>query len=203
MTFDLSLTISILVRLMHLHDIERLRNDRQYLGQVYLDHKDYCLRFMRRMTSDSDVLNALEDVYQDAIIALYENALKEGFSLNCSLQTYLNSVCRNQLLSRFRTRISPMGNMEDFLPEIDDELIEIKIKDEERFNAIEKAIEVFKVNSVKCYEILRRFFYHRQRMEQIAQELGYTNAANAKNQKAKCQKRLKQIAHENMMNGEA
>ena len=96
-----------------------------------------------------------------------------------------------------------MGNMEDFLPEIDDELIEIKIKDEERFNAIEKAIEVFKVNSVKCYEILRRFFYYRQRMEQIAQELGYTNAANAKNQKAKCQKRLKQMAHENMMNGEA
>jgi RNA polymerase sigma factor (sigma-70 family) len=188
---------------MQLQDIERLRNDRQYLGQVYLDHKDYCLRFMRRMTSDRDVLNALEDVYQDAIIALYENSQREGFTLNCSLQTYLNSVCRNQLLSRFRKKISPMGNLEDFLPEIDDELIEIKVKDEQSFNAIEKAIEVFKVKSAKCYEILRRFFYQKQRMEQIALELGYTNAANAKNQKAKCQKRLKQMAHENMLNGEA
>ena len=48
----------------------------------------------------------------------------------------------------------------------------------------------------KCYEILRRFFYENQKMDKIAFDLNYTNADNAKNQKARCQKNLKELVFE-------
>ena len=49
-----------------------------------------------------------------------------------------------------------------------------------------------KVFGGKCYEILRRFFYENHSMEKIALDLNYTNTDNAKNQKSRCQKKLKE-----------
>jgi len=44
----------------------------------------------------------IKDIYHDALIVLYEKAKGGEFQLTCSLQTYLNSICRNQLLSVLR-----------------------------------------------------------------------------------------------------
>jgi hypothetical protein len=63
----------------------------------------------------------------------------------------------------------------------------------EKVQATVKALEKLKDLGGKCYDILRRFFYDNQTMDKIAYELGYTNADNVKNQKARCQKKLKEI----------
>jgi RNA polymerase sigma factor (sigma-70 family) len=174
----------------------KLANDERYFTQVYNEHKDYSLRFLRKMYNDDDLL---KDIYQDATIVLYENAKKSNFKLTCSIQTYLNSICRNRLLSLRRNKVNTLVNADDFDPNISDWFVEEKYDEEkeERFTAIEKALEKMKEAGGQCYEILKRFFYQKQQMEQIAVDLNYTNGDNVKNQKSRCQKKLKELVLEN------
>ena len=61
----------------------------------------------------------------------------------------------------------------------------------ERVNIMKDVLKEMKEGSSKCYDILVRFFYQNQTMDKIAAELDYTNADNAKNQKYRCQEKLK------------
>ena len=86
--------------------------------------------------------------------------------------------------------LDPIG---DFDETIKDELEEYDDVKEERIHIIEKKLEVLKKDGGRCYELLRRFFYLKHSFNRIAEEMEYTNAENAKHQKARCQKRLKQM----------
>lgn len=44
-----------------------------------------------------------------------------------------------------------------------------------------------------CKSILEAFYFKKQNMQEIAENFGYTNAENAKNQKYKCLMRLKKL----------
>ena len=68
---------------------------------------------------------------------------------------------------------------------------------EERISVLEKALDRLKENGEKCFEILKRFFYQKESMEDIAGAMGYTNGDNVKNQKARCQKKLKELVLDN------
>lgn len=178
--------------------LNRLRLDESYFTQVYKDHRDYSLNFMRKMNQNEDLIM---DVYQDAIIVLYEKAKKKDFELTCSIQTYLNSICRNQLLKKFKESSRFLNHSDDFMPNItdwhEDESNEVN---EERINALQKGLNELKRISDKCHEILLRYFYNKQSMAEIAEAMGYTNADNVKNQKARCQKKLKELTNEIALN---
>jgi RNA polymerase sigma factor (sigma-70 family) len=174
--------------------VYKLATDERYFTQVYNEHKDYSLRFLRKMYGDDDLL---KDIYQDATIVLYENSKKTNFKLTCSIQTYLNSICRNRLLTLRRNNVNVLVNSDDFDPNITDWFEEFDQDKETRLSAIENALTILKAKGEKCYEILKRFFFQKQSMDQIAVELNYTNGDNVKNQKSRCQKKLKELVLEN------
>lgn len=159
---------------------------------IYLKHKSYSINFMRKMISDEDII---QDIYHDAIITLYEKILSGDFQLTSSIQTYLNSICRNQILTRFKKIKIHVTHNEEYDESVKDWLQddgeEIK---ENKMNAITHALEKLKNAGGNCYEILKRYYYENQSMDKIAQDLDYTNAANVKNQKARCQKKLNELA---------
>lgn len=144
------------------------------------------------MYDDSD---EIKDIFQDALIVFYENINKPGFSLTCSMQTYLNSICRNQVLVRLAgKRRHPKTSIEDnekYLGNITDWFDDSNLVNNERVELLKKILAEMKENASKCYDILVRFFYQNQTMDKIALALGYTNADNAKNQKYRCQEKLK------------
>ena len=129
--------------------------------------------------------------------------------MTSSLQTYLNSVCRFQLLKKIEKNnaVEFNDNNENddenddsmrFNPLITDSLEEFEDSSEQQYNAIEKALEKMKAAGGHCYELLTLFWYHKKNMNELAEIFGYTNAANTKNQKAKCQKRLEKITFDLM-----
>ena len=65
----------------------KLRNDSSYFSKIYNDYKSHSLNFMRKMNNDFDLL---KDIYQDAVIVLYEKSKDPDFKLTCSIQTYIN-----------------------------------------------------------------------------------------------------------------
>jgi RNA polymerase sigma factor (sigma-70 family) len=185
--------------------VELIKEDQDYLGVVYKKSKEYCISFMVKMSSNVK-LDELNDIFHDAILILYEKILSGNFELTSSIQTYLNSICRFQLLNKFKIEKKLVNENDkmsfDFMNKdlsfdeaITDVLEPIENEKEKQFTAIEKALLNMKEAGGKCYNLLILFWYQKKSMDEIADILDYTNAANAKNQKYKCQKRLEKLAH--------
>ena len=175
--------------------INALKISAEPLDNVYIKHKSYCINFMRKMNAIDE--DTLLDIYQDAIIVLYEKAQNADFVLTCSIQTYLNSICRNQVLVRIGSKNKAI-NVDISDSEFDEDIIDwfnddVVIEDN-KFKSVTNAMSKLKELGGRCHEILKRFWYQNQTMEQIAYEMDYSNADNVKNQKARCQKKLKELA---------
>lgn len=178
-----------------------IQQKQDYLGEVYKRCKPYAIRFMRNMVNNNNTID-LEDIYQDAIIILYEKLLNGNFELTASLQIYLNSVCRFQLFNRLKeyeknTSFKDYSINDDddstfgYKLSITDEFDEIQDSKEDKFLAIERALAIMKDSAGHCYELLTLFWYHKKSMDEIAEIRNYTNGKNAKNQKSRCQEKLR------------
>jgi len=179
--------------------IEAMREGSDALSLVYSHHKTYCLNFMRKMHDDEE---EIKDIYQDAIIVLYEKFINPDFTLSCNIQTFLNSICRNQLLKRFKEGKSRRGtpisddNLSeilkdvDFIDSIDDWLDQSINLNDKKSSVLYSVLEEWKKRLSKCYDIITRFWYRKETMNEIANKLGFLNADSAKNQKNRCQRKL-------------
>jgi RNA polymerase sigma factor (sigma-70 family) len=188
-------------RLLHIYDndesiIEGIINfNEESIDTLYLKHKNYCIRFMLKMYDDEETV---KDIYQDAVLAFIENVRYKNLVLKeTSIQTYLNSICRNQVLVRFKAakRLTFAGQDEmesNFEYTFTDWLDDIHDLQSDRIAIIIEELNKMKEEGGKCYQLLYLFFFENRSMDYIAGKLGYTNADNVKNQKARCQKRLKE-----------
>ena len=135
------------------------------------------------------------DIFQEAMIVLYEKARSGSFELNSQLKTYLYSVCRRLWLKRLnqQLRFSPeVDNLEETVPvEEDVERHEQRNKD---FLVMEQSLKSL---GEPCKSLLEAYYLEKKSMVDIATDFGYTNADNAKNQKYKCLMRLKKIFAQN------
>ena len=139
------------------------------------------------------------DIFQEAMIVLFEKAKSDSFELNCQIKTYLYSVCRRLWLKRLQ-------KFQRYNPEIDS--IEETIAVEEELEAHEKKNEDFilmehamdKIGE-PCKSLLEAYYFQKKTMPEIAVFFGYTNADNAKTQKYKCLVRLKKIFFAQYKNG--
>ncbi len=158
---------------------------------IYLKHKSYCISFMRsKGSSESDAL----DIYQDATIVLYEKIQSAGFILSCSLQTYLNSICFNQLLCRNTSSYNKKIELKDEIDEnVQDWFVENDELINEKINIVLSALNNLKSNGDKCYERLNLFYYHKLKNEEIAIRLGLKDATTVKNLINRCRVKLKEI----------
>ncbi len=161
------------------------------LTYAYKYHREYCMNYMKSKYYDHE---EIQDIFQDAVIVLYEKVQQSDFELTCSIQTYLNSICRNQIFIRLKKAGKFVQGDEETDNSSNSFLDWFEESDgvnHDRVKIIQRVLLEWKSQSLKCYEILVRFFYRKQSMSQIAYDLGYTNADNSKNQKARCQQKLK------------
>lgn len=199
----------------HLTDpelVQLIQENQDYLGEVYKRCKSYCIQFMRKMTNGSKSDYELNDVFHDSILVLYEKIIKGNFELTASLQVYLNSVCRFQLLNKlgkdkkYSDYNEPIGRDGDednpmiYNASITDTLDEIENPKELQLTAIERALEKMKAAGGHCYELITLFWYHKKSMPELKETFGYTNDVNTRVQKSKCQERLRKLTFNEMNN---
>ena len=184
---------------MYLDDdsiIEGIKNfDEAAVGNLYTKHKDYCLRFMNSRYDDE---HTVQDIYQDAVIVFIEKVRYKNLKLkNTSIQTYLNSICYNQIKVRFGNTRRPVlvgddfENQNNYNENINDWFNDVNDIRNERIKIIQEELLVMKERGPQCFELLKKYFFEMQTMEVIAEQMNYTNSDNAKAQKWKCQERLK------------
>lgn len=127
------------------------------------------------------------DVFQDVIIIIYEKSITQpNFEPTCSIKTYLYSISRNVWLKKLKKNKKQI-TIQDFEPYENIE-VEYDFTQEQHASQLEKAMNLL---GDHCKRLLTLYYYLKKNMQQIAEEMRYTNADNAKNQKYKCLQQLK------------
>lgn len=131
------------------------------------------------------------DIFQEAMITLYEKAQSESFVLTSKINTYLYSVSKRLWLKKLQ-QIGRYSSQMDYLEETIP--VEEDMERHEKQNS-EYAIMDRALNSLgePCKSLLESYYVKKMDMQTLAKDFGYTNADNAKNQKYKCLMRLKKL----------
>ena len=163
-------------------------NDSKAIDAIYKDNFNMVQTFILQNNGSYD---DARDVFQEAMIALYEKAQSESFVLTCQIKTYVYSICRRLWLKR----LQQMGRYSNQVDSLDETVpVEEDLEMHEKRNA-EFAIMDRAMNSLgePCKSLLEAYYIRKMDMQELAAEFGYTNADNAKNQKYKCLMRLKKL----------
>ena len=164
------------------------KNDRQAVESIYAKHFGMVQSLIINNNGSSE---DARDIFQEAMIVLYERSRSADFELQCQLKTYLYSVCRRLWLKKLAQsqRYIPHLNGIEETVHVEEELELHELKNLE-YQLMEKALLGL---GEPCKSLLEDFYIQRKNMSEIAVNFGYTNPDNAKNQKYKCLIRLRKL----------
>ena len=165
-----------------------LNNSESVLKRLYIAYFPMILQLIINNNGSAD---DAKDIYQEAIIVVYNKVKTGDFELSSKLKTYIYSVCRRLWLKRLSQMNRYSGDIRDFQEYLsDDEDIEKQNDRDIQFNKMGNALQLL---GEPCKTIIEDFYIHNRSMQDICESFGYTNADNAKTQKYKCLQRLKKL----------
>jgi RNA polymerase sigma factor (sigma-70 family) len=126
-----------------------------------------------------------EDIFQDAMLKIYQKITDHGLEITCQFKTYLYSVARFlwlQELSKRKTNRTRQDNIDQIIDEDDRK----KAWEDEELRIYETH---FRELSKECQKVLNMYL-QKATMEEICVSMGYKNVQIAKDKKYRCKKTL-------------
>ena len=149
---------------------QRLRaDDKSALEFVYKTYKPEFISFSKRY----DIMPEESlDIYQDAVIAMYQNFTIKKLELsNSSIKTYLFGIGKHKIyevLKKNKKYIKIINELEDFE--------EIHI-DSDNLNYYQKQLaDLLRNISASCKELLRLYYYRNLTVSEIVERTNYKDA---------------------------
>jgi len=170
------------------------QRDKKALATIYMEYKTEFFKFASRYNAKNELL---EDVYQDALIVLYENAMVGKLDhLKSSVKTYLFGTGKFMLFKHFRDSKKEIIADEDYIFDKYETAVMEDVFDDEGPNEYQRQLVTnFKKLGEKCREILELFYVQGMKLDEIRIEQGYENKDVVKSQKSRCLKSLKNLIH--------
>ena len=161
--------------------LDRLKQgDREVLIELYKENERMVRKYITENNGSSD---DAEDLLQDALVVLWQNARKPDFELHAKISTYLFAIVRNQWLKNLEKRKRENGSLEtagegnpDF---IDESRMDLKI-----------VRDYLNDMGELCRKILLMYYFDGYDMQTIADANQLANANTAKSKKYQCLKDL-------------
>ncbi|OSZ82255.1 hypothetical protein CAP35_03015 [Chitinophagaceae bacterium IBVUCB1] len=162
---------------------------REATEQVYKQHYPTITKWiMHNGGTDADAA----DIYQEAIVILYEKSQDEAFRLSCRIGTYLFAISKHLWYKKAnKMQQGPISLPDEDRQEwaYEDDISAHKER-EQYYAQLNAALEQI---GEPCQSLLKAFYHQDKTMQEIATGFGYTNTDNAKTQKYKCLARLRKI----------
>ncbi|WP_223648358.1 RNA polymerase sigma factor [Hymenobacter psoromatis] len=161
-----------------------LANRERALAQLYR-HAFPLVR--RHVCQQGGSAQDAQDVFQDALVVLYEQAVSGTLVLTASASTYVLGIGRHlwHHEQRRRARLPHEPLPDDFAPLAAEE---VEDSTEPAFAVRDYVAQL----GEKCRSILLAFYYFQQPLTQIAEANGYRSVRSATVQKFKCLERLRE-----------
>jgi RNA polymerase sigma factor (sigma-70 family) len=165
-----------------------LNNSEEAINKLYTGYYPMVLQFILNNNGDED---DAKDVYQEAIIVLYNKIKTGNFELSSKLKTYIYSVSRRIWLKKLALNTKKTSNIADFedVWMVEEDMEQHEQKDLQ-FVQMKSALDSL---GEPCKTIIQDFYIQGLSMQDICEKFGYTNTDNAKTQKYKCLQRLKKL----------
>lgn len=129
-----------------------------------------------------------EDLLQEALIILFRKLQQPNFVLTCKITTFIYSICRNKWLYQLAKQASALKQIKDSYDfvELPDDVAG------EQQDLLDKQLQkAFGHLDKNCQQILIKYYYHNQSLEDIAKSLEIYNVNAVKVKKFRCIQKLK------------
>lgn len=169
----------------HTLDLQtRLRNDdKKALEEVYLEYKDAFVSYGLRFDLDRE---ELIDVYQDSVIAMYQNFITKQTRLERStLKTYLFSIGKHKIYDRLKEKQKFVGTLV-----IEDDYEEIEFNEPALSKEQQQLKKYFGRLGKSCQQVLKMYYYRGLSMKEIVSLTAYKDENTVKSHKSRCLKKL-------------
>ena len=157
--------------------------DSKGLRQIY---ETFLPRIRKLITNNGGSEADAQDIFQSAILTIYEKCQKPDFKLTSKFFTLLYGICRNLWGNRLQKKSFKEVTLIEDVKYKSEENIEFDIEQTE-----EQALfwSSFQKLGEDCQKLLRLFF-DKEKMEKIAQMMGYGSVSYAKKRKFQCKEKL-------------
>ena len=159
---------------------------------VYAENRLKAMSFVLKNSGNEE---EAKDVFQESMIAFYENVKAGKFEGQSSINTYLYSIIKFNWMNRIKKKGVNRKHLEVIRDEkLKDFELSPKLYDKERRQRI---MDLFGQLGEKCRYILVESIYHNSSMKEIAKSGKFSNDQIVRNQKTKCLKKLREIVSGN------
>jgi RNA polymerase sigma factor (sigma-70 family) len=165
-------------------------NDEKALKVLYQNNYHKVKRYVLENTGTA---SDAKDIFQEAFIVMWRNIQLDRFqpAQESSLDAYLFTIARNKWLDHLRQA----KRMQTVSIAIESNGIEnIQELTEEESRSLKEIKESLKMLGDLCREVLKRFYYQKQSMKTIAEEMNWTEAT-ARNNKYRCLQQLRKYVN--------
>ncbi len=168
--------------------IEKLKaKNNSALEFFYTENQSAFLRFSKQYDLEEQ---DLKDIYQDAVIVVYENAQKGKLdTLEAKLSTYLFSVGKYMIFRKLKAKNQLYS---DEFPDETADFSEWDFDEDENEETLKLRDAFLKLGN-QCKEVLKLFYYEEKSLNEIMQILNYSSKDVLKSQKSRCLKHLKDL----------
>jgi len=149
------------------------QGDERVLDHLYKKH----YRMMTKIVlSNNGTEDEAKDVYQEALLAFWQKAMRGDLVLTSKISTYLYSICLNQ----WRKELDRKSRLSS--EEVDGEY-EQQHDAKERLKIVQECIG--QLGDV-CKSVLTYYYFDGMSMQDIAKKMNFANTDTAKTKKYKC-----------------
>jgi RNA polymerase sigma factor (sigma-70 family) len=162
-------------------------NDDTALKKLYKDNYYQTEKYVLNNNGSED---QAKDIYQEAFITVWRNIQLNKFipEKDHSLSGYLYRIAKNKWLDHLRSvQHKKIISLDD-----DTEEKMAETFDEDNLEYIKEVKKNFHRLSDNCKELLRRFYYAKESLKIIAEQLEWTEAT-ARNNKYRCLQKLREL----------
>ncbi len=129
-----------------------------------------------------------KDIFQEALIVLWNMVRRPNFKLASALKTLLYSISHNLLRNKLRTkgRTENLQAIHQTIP-IDESFLDTLFLTE-KHNLL---LQILKTMGADCQKVLRLYYFQQLSMKKIQAAFGDKSDAVTKNRKSRCLQRLR------------
>lgn len=157
------------------------------LGAIYKDNKEKVCSFVLSNSGNED---EAKDVFQEAVIAFYENVRDGKFKGESAISTYLYSITRFKWLNQIKKDTTRKVHQESVEQDpFTESPLAILIEGERKAGVL----IVLEQLGMSCKKLLIENIYHGASMKEIAKNGSYSSEQIVRNKKYKCLQKLKEL----------
>ncbi|MEM7187860.1 MAG: sigma-70 family RNA polymerase sigma factor [Bacteroidota bacterium] len=160
------------------------------LGEIYRANREKVCSYI---LGNSGSMDEATDVFQESVIAFYENVRDGKFKGESKIGTYLYSIAKFKWLNQIKKNNIRSGHHEKASMATVVESPMVPMLEQEQQHRVKELLGAL---GESCKQLLVENLYHNASMKEIAASGGYSSEQIVRNKKYKCLQKLKALINE-------